>query len=500
MATAQLTRTARNATAIALATLLARGIQFGWSLLLARLLGQADFGLYGIIGGMLSTAASIPEFGMGLIVLRDVAHQPSLGGKYLTATLVIQPFLAVLAYLGLIGVVLLTPTESTTRLLLLLAGISLIVDTLGNMGYNQLIAIEQMVTASTILVIHIGLLIVFAYAAVASGGGLPGLYVATICAGVFRIALFWIALGRASIFPQWPLDFSVVRKLFRDGWPLALGSFLRLIYQHIDKILVIVILGDNDYGHIQAGYLVAAFIIVFGVIDLINTTILTAIFPAMSRLVNEPRALRAISEQIAFLTLVITLPVGIGISALSPVLADLLFPGFKGTAAVLSVLIWHSVVAMVGNVYAQGMIIQNRQQRMLIIRSVGLVATIALNILLMPPDRLGVTGAAVASLISESIVIVWLLYEQHLTRAELGTLSGRVVKVLVAGAVMAVVAYPFRTINPYLAVFAGISAGLIYLALIVVLKALSEGEWALLRNAARALPVVGPVIGRAWAG
>src|SRR5260221_11390729 len=130
---AQLARTARNATAIALSTFLARGIQAAWVILLARLIGDANFGTWGTIGALISTVAAISEFGMGIIVLRDVAQQPADGRRYLSATLVTQTALSGVAYLILIAIGLILPNETATRLLIALAGISLFVDTLGTM-------------------------------------------------------------------------------------------------------------------------------------------------------------------------------------------------------------------------------------------------------------------------------------------------------------------------------------------------------------------------------
>ena len=287
--------------------MLARGIQFGWVLLLGRLLGASDFGIYGTIGGLIATAAVIPEFGMGLIVLRDVAQQPAASGRYLAATLLCQPLLALVGYVALIGIGLLL-YDTPTRLLLALAAVSLVVDALGNMYYSQLIATEHMVATSAIQVLHVSLLIAFVAAAVISGGGLAGLYIATIAAGLFRVGLHWFAVRRVGMRAQWPLDLAVIRHLFSEGWPIMLASLVRVAYQHIDKVITLAVLGN-----VAAGYLTAAFVIVFGVTELLNTTVLVALFPLMSRLgKTEAGSLWHLTDQLAFLTLVAAVPMEIG--------------------------------------------------------------------------------------------------------------------------------------------------------------------------------------------
>ncbi|MCZ2098477.1 MAG: hypothetical protein LC121_19900, partial [Anaerolineae bacterium] len=78
-------RAARNAGALAISTVVSKGLLFGWQLALARWLGASDYGVYGTIGALLAIGAAIPEFGMGLIVVRDVATRPAQAGRTLGA-------------------------------------------------------------------------------------------------------------------------------------------------------------------------------------------------------------------------------------------------------------------------------------------------------------------------------------------------------------------------------------------------------------------------------
>ena len=472
--------TARNAAAIAGSTLLARGIQFGWVLLLGRLLGASDFGIYGTIGGLIATAAVIPEFGMGLIVLRDVAQKPADSGRYLAAALIWQPLLALLGYVVLLLVGLALPYDTVTRLLLALAAISLVIDALGNLYYSQLIATERMVATSVIQVLHISLLIGFVAVVLLRGGGLAGLYVATIAAGCFRVGLHWFAARRSGLRARWPLDSTVSRRLFGEGWPIMLASLVRVAYQHVDKVIALALLGDA-----AAGYLTAAFVIVFGVTELLNTTVLVALFPLMSRLgKTEAGSLWHLTDQLAFLTLVGALPMAVGISGLAGPLSSWLFPNFVGTAAVLQILIWHTVVVMIGNLYSQALIILNQQRRVLVIRAVTLAINVALNLLLLP--RIGIAGAAYAALLSETVGLIWLLIERHPERAAALELAGRALRVGLAASAMAACILLLRGVNPILA---GAVSVPVYLLGVIGLRALSPNEWAIVRGVLRLLPM-----------
>ncbi len=482
-------RVARNAAAIAIATLLARGFQFGWAVLLAALIGAEQYGTWGTIGALLATAAALPEFGMGLVVLRDVARQPSDAPRYLTATLAVQPLLAIGTHAALILLSLLLPYDTSFRLLLALAAFSLTVDVFGNIGYNQLLAAEQMVTTSLALIIHISLQITFAFAALSSGGGLVGVYLATICAGVFRAALHMVALRRIGVRARLPIDGQVVRRLFGEGWSIALSSFLAYAYQHVDKVLVFTFLGER-----AAGYLTAAFVIVSGVIELFSVTIFTALFPLMSRMAKEsPMALRRAVDQFAFLTLVISLPIVIGIAALAGSLAAIFFPSFGGTAGVLEVLIWHTALAMVSNAYAQMLLVEGRQRLLLGVRALGLAINLVTNLILLP--LLNVIGVGVAIFMAHGAMLAVFMGARGMRRSEWQALLGRAVRVLLAGALMCLIAFGVRGTQPILA---GALSLIAYGAALITLRALDAAHWALIRQILGALPFLGKYLARLW--
>lgn len=476
-----------NAVAIAMSTFLGRGIQFAWILVLSRLLGATDFGIYGTIGGMIAMAAVLPEFGTGLIVMREVAQNPSNARKYLSATLILQMPLAILSLGLLVGASFLAPYDWGTRLLTCLAGISLITDALGNVYYSQLVAAERMTSTSIIMIVHISLTIAFVFAGVISGGGLPALYIGTILAGIFRAVLHWIAAQRIRIHTVWPVQFVIVRHLLKEGWPLAVGAFLKLAYQNLDKVIVLATIGEKE-----AGYLTAAFVVVFGVTELLNTTVLIALFPVMSRIVREqPAQLQNLVDDLCLITLVLALPIVILISQLSPRLAALLFPGFTGTASVLEVLIWHTLVAMVANLYAQQLIIQAKQRSVLLIRTIALILNIVLNLLLLP--RFGVPGTAIAAFVAETLTVILLILQRSPSSKEIRHLTGQTIRILLAGFGMLLMMSYTKEFN---VIVSGIAGCAIYCILSVQFRTLSTSEQMLLMRILDAIPIFRQILSR----
>jgi O-antigen/teichoic acid export membrane protein len=483
-------RAARNATALALSNVVSKGLMFGWQLILARLLGAAGYGTYGTIGALLAIGAAIPEFGIGLIVLRDVSKRPQDAGRTLGATLVMQPLLAATGYVALMIAALLFGYDAELRTLLVLAAINLLVDALGNMCHNQLLAQERMVIPALISAAHVTALVIVAGAALAAGAGLWGLYIAALIVGLLRAGAYWIALLRTGVRPAFPVDRALARALLVNGAPIAVTSFLGMAYQHSDKLVTTKLLGEAATGQLTAG-----FIIVFGVIELLSTTVLVAVFPMMSR--AHGSGMRAMFdfmiEKLAFFNLMVSLPIAVFTSLLAVPLSALLFGAeFTRTADVLQVLIWFMVVTMVANVFSQALIIENRQRRILAIRSFALAINIALLIALLP--QIGVRGAAVASLTAEIVALVMIMRSFTFPADWWSRVIGHLWRLALAGAILAAVVIVAREAHPILA---GIIGAPVYVALVVFSGAIARDDWDLIYRLAVAMPG-GAVIGRYW--
>ena len=169
---------------------------------------------------------------------------------------------------------------------------------------------------------------------------------------------------------------------------------------HADKLMTIRLLGEE-----QNGWLTAAFIIVTGMIELLGTTVLMSLFPLMSRLSGP--ALHGVVSRLAWFTLLAALPLTLLLSLFAPEITVPLFGAdFSPAAAILRILVWYALVRLVADVYIQALITSDRQRRMMVVRAAGLLLNIALNAVLLP--RLGVTGAAVASLLSVLLVLLLL--------------------------------------------------------------------------------------------
>lgn len=402
---AEARRALRNAGALTLATIVTKGLLFLWQLALARFLGESGYGIYGNVGAFIAIGAALTNFGTGAIVVREVARAPRRARDYLGATLWLRSGLALLAWALLNGFALLAGYEVETRNLLALAALSLLVDAWGNLCHELLLAQERMRSTSLLGVVHMLLLLAGAGLALAGGGGLTGLYVATIAAGLARAGMLWALLLRSGLRPGRPRR-ALARGLLSASVPLALTSLLSLAWLHADRLMTPLLLGKQ-----QTGWLTAAFVMVSGMIELLGTTVLMSLYPMMSR--YSGATLQGIVRRLAWFTLVVSLPLTLALSLFAvEIIVPLFGADYAPAAGVLRILVWYALLRLVADVYLQALITSNRQGRMLVVYGGGLLLNVTLNALLLP--RMGVSGAAVASLLSQVLALGLLLYSTPL--------------------------------------------------------------------------------------
>ncbi len=486
LSAAEARRAARNAGAIAAARIASSAIQLGWQLILTHALGAAVFGIYGAVGALFAIGATLTSFSMSLIVIRDVARQRALAGRYLAAVLVIETVLGLIAYIGInVGAL---GYENTIRGFVAVAGLSLFIDMLGNICYDQLLAQERMVTTSAVDVAQIVIRIALAGLALWLGFGLLGVYVVTILTGIGRSTALWMLLRRTGVRPYFPIDWTIARPLLINSAPLALSAFIAMTYVQIDKLLTTGLLTDTDTGHLNA-----ALVIITGVVDVLNTTVLIAVYPLMARVYRgdgQNTLFRFITEKLAFFTLLIGLPIGLVISVFSAnIFVPLFGAAYSATAVILRVLIWYSVVTMINNVFEQALYVENRQRYLVTMQIGVLVIKLALGLFLLP--RIGVIGAAVATVGAEIVLLLILALD---FRLDLRLFLPRLLRLAVLALISVGVTLLLGRIHPLVGMIGG---ALVFGGGLLIGRVLADDDWDLLYRLIAAAPG-GSLILRFW--
>jgi len=481
-------RATRNFSALVIGSVFSKGLLFAWQIVLGNAFLPAEYGTYNTVVSLMAVSAILINWSMGLIVVREGARQPHRLPHYWATTLFLQTLFFVPAYLVMMSLGYASGYSEIILAYAGLAGLSMWVDSFGNIGYDLLIAREKMHLTSLIEIISIVLKIGLAGIALGIGWGLVGVYGATILAGFVRSVVLSWANWRDGLRPQFPLDRPLTRELLVNSLPLMLAAFLSLAYQNADKLMTTAILDEE-----RTGFLGPAFVINFGIVEVISTTLLVAIYPLLSRYYAD-EALRptfgSITQTLARFMLMVSLPLVLALSLFAePIILTLYNPNYLPTAGILSVLVWYTLIMMVGNVFSKGLLVQNRQRATLLIRFISLCINVALNAFFLFRFQ-DPRGTAVASVIAEAVATTAMMLTFRTEGFDWRGFGVGVGRILMSGGVGAITMLLLGQLHFVVGIIGG---GLVYGGALLLFRALTPADWALLLRLAQSLPSAGVV-------
>ena len=405
---------------------LPRALYLVQAIAIARSLGPELNGRYVFAFSVMMLAATIGKFGLDALTTREVARNPECTARYVGQNLYLHGALGILglAVMSLTAVLADKPPEVDTLILLL--GVTMVLNSL-SLSYTAVFPamgrFDLQAAAESLLY---ALMLVGTLTAIASGHGIEGIGVGMASASVVHLASCWW-LGRRVIGPaDFRVDPGLTQAILSMAWPLALTSVAVGIYYRIDSVFLSVLRTDREVGLYDSAY---TFI---HALRQLPAAISMAVFPQLSRLFLEDRAkLSEVVGSAVRLGLAVGVPVVVLAFVGAPLLLTMIFaPAYLEATTPLRILLGSIPLMLADAAQSYLLIAAGRQRRLLLVTVTGAVANLLLNAALIPP--FGMNGAAMATVVSEAIVLVAM---QHYVRDVYGwTALGRSVRTpVVAG-------------------------------------------------------------------
>ena len=462
-------RTLRNSMLVVGARALAKLAVFVVVVLLWRHLGAEPYGRFATMVVYVTLVGVVADLGLQTVFIRDASRDRRVFTRYLANLLSARLFLSLVALVILaVALRLLSPALFPYTLpafvLLLTTSYSSLLRAVfyirGRLGYEAIAIVAEALLLLGLTIVAIGRhatwdVFLWVYAVT---------YLFT-CLFPF-VVLRWRWRERVTI----RLEPAFVRRLLAAGLPLALGFTITTVYAQLDLVLLQLFKNFQVVGWYSAAnkYIDA--------VAWVPQSAMGAVFPALALLSAGDRRRLAFAYQKSYKMLAILglpLAVGIGVTADSIVH---LTRGFEQSIPALRILAPSVVLLFVNNAFIYTLTAINRQVDFTRLALFTLAVNVALNLVLIPPY--GYLGAAVASTLTECALFAggwWLLRRHRLALRMVGSVG----RVLVSAALMGATVYLIRSWP--LGLVAPVGAA-IYVAALVVLRALDAEEWSIIRS------------------
>ena len=357
---------------------------------------------YSIAWALISIFAVLSEMGLQTVAIRDMAMQPRMAQRNLGVALVAECATSVVlgAVMVPIGLVL---GYSTEILGLLAIGAAYI------FFQGVLTAFDAPFRARRTLLYSAGLASMQTGITALAGFLLISLGVGPAALVIAMAVGYALAIPAAVALLKRRLNMRPILAGARRGtWPfirtaipIAAITGLAIVYDKLDLLL----LADLDKHSAAAIYGVPLTVVAIALI--VPSVIMPAFFPLLLPMLrDEPELARSSFFLMLRIFLFISVPASLVLAfASTDLVTAIAGDRYRASGEPLAILGISIVLGFLNYLVGYGLLAAYQERRRLLISAVGLGVNVGLNLLLIPPY--GPTGAAVALVISDLLIVAW---------------------------------------------------------------------------------------------
>lgn len=370
-----------------------------FSIFLARYLGVASLGDIFFALVIIELFYIITDFGLGIIVTREVASDKAKGATYLANTLTIKLILDLVSASLVVIFIHIFPATPTMRTLVYIliptiffnsffASFTYIFRAHEDMKQESIISL-----VSNLLYLSLGFLAIhwklsiFVFAFITTLSTLINFGLAAV---IYSLKYQAIKLG---------FQMTFARRLLKASIPVGVGIILSMVYNRVDVILLSFFKGSSQVGLYAAAYkLISIFLFV-------PYFLATSMFPAMSEWKTQEKMqeLKNLIEKSVKAIMIIAIPAAVFVSLVPErIVLRIYGDQFLASAPALGILVWYLVIMFAANIFNH-LLFLSHARAYAVFNLIALAISISLNLCLIPV--FGFLGVAVTAVASVSVLV-----------------------------------------------------------------------------------------------
>ncbi len=398
----------------------ARGASFLTSFftiaIVARYLGPENLGKLSYAQSFVSILSVFAALGIDQILYRDLVAHPDKENEILGTAISSKLFFGLLAFIVAIALSYALDNEPILTVLIGITAFTFLINPLGTIGilFQAQVQAKHSSQIGIFLAFFIPalkLLIIFFDKGI--------IYFSLVLVVEALITTLWslyIYVSKLHLNPlAWRFRFSVLKELMHDSWPFLFAGVFSYIYARIDQVMLQHYLGSSAVGLYDTAVKIS------NIWSFFPALIISSLFPAIVQAKKHSR--EQYLERYGYLTLLITfitlsITVFVFLTA-KPIILLLFGEQYIESIPLLRIYIWSGAIAIMGILVQQYLVTENKGWIHLVFTIIGAALNITLNLILIP--RYGMSGAAIATLFSYSVIPLGLLFLRQF-RSDLGSL------------------------------------------------------------------------------
>jgi O-antigen/teichoic acid export membrane protein len=371
-------------------------------IVMARQLGTAGFGIFSFAFSLAVLVTTLANFGEDKLLVRSVSRDPRALNRTFADTIALQGSIGLAALAITEAVLPLTGVAETTRIVLGLIGLAVVLDVLTSTHLAIFQARERMVLIPAVIVPQrLGVAVVGTYA-LYRGVGVEGIAVIYLIGSLLALPLALMLLRGEVARP--PLRLSLRRwpRLLVASLPIGVATAFATILFRVDMVMLRAYRSARDVGAYAGAYRL------FEMTLFLCAGVGASALPAFSRLkASQRQELGALLRRTLLLVCVPSIPLATLAATIPGTLLHVAYGGGYGSATdALRLLAPAIVLYPISFMCGYMLVAQGRVRPLVTVYGIVAVENIVGNLILIP--WLSLRGAALGTTISEALAAIGL--------------------------------------------------------------------------------------------
>lgn len=452
----------KNTYYFTIANILQKVIAFIYIALISRLIGPENLGKYTFALSFTAIFSILVDIGFEKVLIRECAKNPENAQDYFSNILGIKLPLSFLTIIVIFVLTYFQDYSALTKQLIYFSTFLMVIDSFDltiecvlrgfhNLKYEGLSIILCQINT---LIIGLGGILLFK--------DLKILIIALIIGSITRFAIgLSVLVKKYRIYPKLKYNKQTIKFLIKITVPFALAGIFLKIYSYIDQILVHELINEAALGFYSLPYRAT------NAFQFIPMAFTAALFPAFSFFfVSSKEMVKRAYEKIIIYLAIISIPVSLGIIALSKEIITTFF-GIDYLPSVLALQILISNLTLLFLDLPTGTLLNACDGEKINTSMMGIAMTLNIisNLILIP--KLSYIGASISMIVSTVFLVVSKMYYSHkLIGFKMIKILTGIFKALIAGLCMFLVVLYLK---PYINFYSNIIIGAVIYIFILFL-------------------------------
>lgn len=382
-------------------------VSFLVSISVARYLGPENLGIINYSVSLVGLFSFLASLGIDSILYRDLVNEPEKENKLMGTAFFLRLFGSVLAFIGVIVTMIVLHGNALTNVIILIIASGYIFQAfLVIPFYFQAKVISKHLALSMFFGVFVlsalKLLLIFVSA------NIFYFAIVLLLEPILYMVIYWFIYNHAGrkIF-DWRFDKKIAQTMLLVSWPLMFTGAFAAIYSRIDQVMLGSLLNARAVGIYSVSALLSEYWY-FVPLGIVSSLVPAIINGKKSGEITYKKRLKSLLGLVAL--------IGLAAAAFFTIFSDWIIQFFYGAnyieaANVLKIYIWGGIGMSLGFVVNQLLIIENKTKIIFIFGLISMLVNVILNLVLIP--RFGMYGAAIATLISYSIIPLPILFIKY---------------------------------------------------------------------------------------